>query len=128
MDGRELSAYRSVDCVGIKPERLMMVGLESLQTTLSKAMAAIDGANGSEKARLLAKAGTVVEFMLGLTNIAPGELSERLAKLYRFVLRGIARGNVADDKEAVAGALHVIDDLAKFWRGRFPGAVSATPH
>jgi flagellar biosynthetic protein FliS len=124
MDGYELSAYRDVDCVGITPERLMMVALDTLRIFLSRAAIAIDGNNAVEKARLLARAGTVVEFMLGLSGIAPGESSTRLAKLYRFVLDGIVRANVRDDKEALAGALHVIEELTKFWRSQFPTAAT----
>ncbi|HYL31688.1 MAG TPA: flagellar protein FliS [Stellaceae bacterium] len=122
MNTQQLSAYRSVDCAGVSSERLMMVALDAVQFFLLRAETAIDDENRAEKARVLARAGRVMEFMLGLTGVEPGELSARLAKLYRFVIDGIVKGNANDDKEAITSARYVIEDIGKFWRLRFPHA------
>ncbi|SRR5579875_830860 len=122
MATNQLHAYRSVDCTGVSAERLMMVALDAVQFFLTRAETAIEDGNGSEKARVLARAGRVTEFMLGLTGVQPGELSGRLGKLYRFVLEGIMKGNANDDKEAIASARYVIEDIGRFWRMRFPHA------
>lgn len=122
MSASPLTAYRSVDCAGISSERLMIVALDAVQFFLMRAETAIDDDNRAEKARVLARASRVVEFMLGLTGVQPGELSVRLAKLYRFVMEGIVKGNANDDKEAIVSARAVIEDVGKFWRLRFPHA------
>jgi flagellar biosynthetic protein FliS len=122
MSARELSAYRSVDCAGVSSERLMMVALDAVQFFLMRAETALDEDNRTEKARVLARAGRVMDFMLGLTGVQPGELGNRLAKLYRFVIDGIVRGNANDDREAIAAARTVIEDVGRFWRLRFPHA------
>ena len=122
MGPNPLAAYRSVDCAGISSERLMIVALDAVQFFLTRAETAIDDENRAEKARVLARAGRVMEFMLGLTGVQPGELSVRLAKLYRFVIDGIVKGNANDDKDAIVSARAVIEDVGKFWRLRFPHA------
>lgn len=122
MGQNPLAAYRSVDCAGISSERLMIVALDAVQFFLMRAESAIDDDNRVEKARVLARAGRVMEFMLGLTGVQPGELSVRLAKLYRFVIDGIVKGNANDDKDAIVSARAVIEDVGKFWRLRFPHA------
>ncbi|HVA34763.1 MAG TPA: flagellar protein FliS [Stellaceae bacterium] len=122
MSMNQLSAYRSVDCAGVSSERLMMVALDAVQFFLTRAEAAIDDENRNEKARVLARAGRVMEFMLGLTGVQPGDLSIRLGKLYRFVIEGIVKGNANDDKEAIVSARTVIEDIGKYWRLRFPHA------
>jgi flagellar biosynthetic protein FliS len=122
MSARELSAYRTVDCTGVSSERLMIVALDAVQFFLMRAEAAIEDENRQEKARVLARAGRVMEFMLGLTGVQPGELGTRLAKLYRFVIDGIVKGNANDDREAIVAARAVIEDVGKFWRLRFPHA------
>lgn len=122
MNTQHLSAYRNVDCAGVSSERLMMVALDAVQFFLMRAETAIDDDNRQEKARVLARAGRVMEFMLGLTGVQPGEMSVRLAKLYRFVIEGIVKGNANDDKEAITSARYVIEDIGKFWRVRFPHA------
>ena len=126
MTANQLSAYRSVDCAGVSAERLMMVALDAVQFFLLRAETAIDDENRAEKARVLARAGRVMEFMLGLTGVEPGELSARLGKLYRFVIDGIVKGNANDDKEAIISARTVIEDIGKFWRLRFPHADLST--
>jgi len=122
MSVRVLAAYRSIDCAGVSPERLMMVSLDAVHFFLTRAEAAIDDENRVEKARVLARAGRVIEFMLGLSGVHPGELGGRLAKLYQLVLKGILEGNVNDDKAAIESARYVIEDIGKFWRLRFPQA------
>ena len=122
MSASQLTAYRSVDCAGVSSERLMIVALDAVQFFLARAETAIDDENGVERARVLARAGRVMEFMLGLTGVQPGELSPRLAKLYRFVMDGIVKGNANNDKEAIVSARAVIEDVGKFWRLRFPHA------
>lgn len=122
MSASQLTAYRSVDCAGVSSERLMIVALDAVQFFLARAETAIDDENGVERARVLARAGRVMEFMLGLTGVQPGELSTRLAKLYRFVMDGIVKGNANNDKEAIVSARAVIEDVGKFWRLRFPYA------
>lgn len=122
MSPTPLVAYRSVDCAGVSSERLMMVALDAVHFFLTRAETAMDDDNRQEKARVLARAGRVMEFMLGLTGVQPGELSVRLAKLYRFVIDGIVKGNANDDKDAIVSARAVIEDVGKFWRMRFPHA------
>ena len=72
------------------------------------------------KTQALSSAGTIVEFMLGLSGSAPGSLSECLVSVYQYVLAAILKGNAGDDKEAVGAARTALDELAATWRKIFP--------
>lgn len=115
-----LAAYRSVAAIDAAPERLMKMAIEAAQRFLSEGEAAIAARDRPRKALALSSAGNVIEFMLGLSGSEPGPLSDRLARLYRFALGAILRGNAADDAEAVAAAGIAIEALAALWRQRFP--------
>ena len=136
MDGttnfaNDLKAYRSVEGLGASGQELMTMALDSVRLALLRAEAAIAVGDRSEKAAALGTAGRVVEFLLGLSGIDQGALSERLAKAYHYVMAAILKGNVEDDAKAIASGRVVIEHLAATWRDLFfaeahPGA--AAPH
>jgi flagellar biosynthetic protein FliS len=114
------SAYRAVEGVGAKPEDFMKMGLDAARSMLLRAEAAIDAGDRVEKAQALSSAGSIVEFMVGLSGSAPGALSECLVSVYQYVLAAILKGNVGNDTEAVGAARAALDELAKTWRTIFP--------
>jgi flagellar biosynthetic protein FliS len=115
-----LAAYQSVAAIGAPPETLMMTGLQAALRFLTEAETAIAATDRPRKARALNSANRIIEFMLGLTGVEPGPFGERLARLYRFALSAILRGNANDDAEAVAAARAVIAEIAAQWRRLFP--------
>ena len=117
------TAYRAVEGIGAAPEDFIKMALDATHTLLLRAELAIDAGEQMEKAQALGSAGNVVEFMLGLTGIAPGELSECLASVYQYVLAAILKGNAGDDREAVTAARVAVDELAVAWRSIFPDTV-----
>jgi flagellar protein FliS len=118
------SAYRAVDGISAAPEDFMKLALDATRNMLLRAEVAIAASDRVEKARALASAGSVVEFMLGLSGTAPGALSECLASVYQYVLAAILKGNAGDDSEAVGAARVALDELAATWRQIFPDAVA----
>jgi flagellar biosynthetic protein FliS len=117
---RALGAYRNVEGIGAPPESFMKMALDAARGMLQRAETAIDNHDKIGKAKALASAANVVEFMLGLAGFAPGELSECLSGVYKYVLAAILKGNAGDDKEAVAAARVALDELAATWRAMFP--------
>lgn len=115
-----LGAYRAVEGVGAEPEDFMKMALDAARLQLLRAEAAIEANQRVEKAQALSSAGTIVEFMLGLSGSAPGSLSECLVSVYQYVLAAILKGNAGDDKEAVGAARVALDELAATWRQIFP--------
>src|ERR1700733_4778890 len=106
---RALGAYRAVEGIGATPEGFMKMALDAARNLLLRAEAAIADGAQVEKAKALSSAGNVVEFMLGLSGFAPGQLSECLASVYKYVLAAILKGNAGDDREAVMAARVALD-------------------
>lgn len=123
--GRDVaSAYRAIEGIGAEPEDFMKMALDAARLQLLRAEAAIDANQRAEKAQALSSAGSIVEFMLGLSGSAPGSLSECLVSVYQYVLAAILKGNAGDDKEAVGAARVALDELAATWRKIFPDGSS----
>src|SRR5579864_2102066 len=95
-----LAAYRTVAGTGAEPQEFMKMALDAARTFLVQAEAAIGAGDRPKKARALGAAGQIIEFMLGLSGFEPGELSDCLAAVYRYVLAAILKGNAEDDREA----------------------------
>jgi len=74
-----------------------------------------------EKADALSSAGKLVEFLIGLSGIEHGQLSDRLASIYQFVMTAILKANAHNDLEALADGRHAVDHVATIWRGIFDG-------
>lgn len=122
------AAYRVMEGIGAAPEDYMKMALDAARTLLLRAEAAIKAGDRAEKAKALGSAGNVVEFMLGLSGISPGALSDCLASVYQYVLAAILKGNAGDDGEAVAAGRMAIEELAATWRKIFPDAIAWTDH
>jgi flagellar secretion chaperone FliS len=117
------SAYRAVEGIGAKPEDFMKMALDATRNLLLRAESAIAAQDRVEKAQALSSAGSVVEFMLGLSGSAPGALSECMASVYQYVLAAILKGNAGDDTEAVGAARVALEELAATWRTIFPDTI-----
>jgi flagellin-specific chaperone FliS len=117
-------AYRAVEGIGARPEDFMKMALDATRNLLLRAELAIAANERAEKAQALSSAGSVVEFMLGLSGAAPAALSECLASVYQYVLAAILKGNAGDDLEAIAAARVAVEELAKTWRTIFPDAMA----
>jgi flagellar biosynthetic protein FliS len=124
MDGLSgLAAYRTVAGTGAEPEEFMKMALDAARMSLLQAETAIAEQDQPRKAQALATAGRIIEFLLGLSGVEVGPLSECLAGVYRFILAAILQGNAWDDREAVAAGRTALDELAGVWRKMFPDAV-----
>ena len=117
---RSVAAYRAVEGIDAEPAEFMKMALDAARTFLLQAEAAIVEKDQSKKAKALDSAARLIEFMLGLSGIERGPLSECLAGVYHYVLAAILKGNAWDDTEAVMAARVVIDELASLWRKLFP--------
>ena len=128
MDGTEsfggLAAYRAVEGIGAEPAEFMKMALDAARTFLLQAETAIADKDRPKKIKALDSAAKVVEFMLGLSGVEYGPLSECLASVYHYVLAAILKGNAWDDGEAVAAGRIALEELAALWRKVFPDALA----
>jgi flagellar protein FliS len=115
------AAYRSVSGLGASPQEFMTMALDSLRASLLRADLAIRAESWVEKAEALNSAGKLVEFLIGLSGIEHGELSDRLASIYQFVMTAILKANAQNNLDALADGRHAIDHVATIWRGIFEG-------
>jgi len=120
-DSDSYAAYRSVAGLGASPQEFMAMALDSLEASLRRADTAIRGQAAVEKADALNSAGKLVEFLIGLSGIEHGELSDRLASIYQFVMTAILKANAHNDLAALADGRHAIQHVATIWRGIFDG-------
>lgn len=128
MDGRgslnSFAAYRTIEGIGAEPAEFMKMALDAARTFLLQAEAAIAERDRPKKAKALDSAAKVIEFMLGLSGVERGPLSECLAGVYQYVLAAILKGNAWDDREAVAAGRVALEELAALWRKVFPDALA----
>jgi flagellar protein FliS len=117
-----LAAYRTVAGADAEPEEFMKMALDAARTFLVQADAALVAGDRPKKAKALSSAAKVVEFMLGLSGVDSGPLSDCLASVYQYVLAAILRANAWDDRDAIAAGRVALDDLAAVWRRVFPDA------
>lgn len=124
------AAYRSVSALGAKPQEFMTMALDSLRVLLRRAEAAIQARAWVEKAEALGSAGKLVEFLIGLSGVEHGELSDRLASIYKFVMTAILKANAHNDPNALADGRQAIDHVAVIWGKIFAGVEepAAVPH
>jgi alkanesulfonate monooxygenase SsuD/methylene tetrahydromethanopterin reductase-like flavin-dependent oxidoreductase (luciferase family) len=80
-NGGAASAYRAIEGIGATPEDFMKMALDATRNLLLRAEMAIAAKDKVAKAQALSSAGSIVEFMLGLSGAAPGTLSECLASV-----------------------------------------------
>jgi len=118
------AADRMMEGVGAASEDFMKMALDAARIMLMRAEAAIRAGDTVEKAKALGSAGSIVEFMLGLSGSAPGALSDCLASVYQYVLAAILKGNMGNDIEAVAAGRTALEELANTWRKIFPDAIA----
>ena len=118
------AAYRVMEGVGATPEEFMKMALDTSRALLLRAETAIRAGDQVAKAKALASASNVVEFMLGLSGVAHGALSDCLASVYQYVLATILKGNAGDDADSLAAGRTALDELAATWRKIFPDAIA----
>jgi flagellar biosynthetic protein FliS len=116
------AAYRAVEGISADPEELMKMALDGARAKLLQAEAAIAAGDQPAKAAALSAASDIIQFLLGLSGIERGELSDRLAEAYRYAMMAIVVANAGDDAEAAMAGRTVIEQLAAVWRNTFPDA------
>lgn len=120
-DSDAYSVYRSVAGLGASPQEFMTMALDSLRALLRRAENAIRAEEWVEKADALNSAGKLIEFLIGLSGIEHGELSDRLASIYQFVMTAILKANARNDLDALADGRHAVEHVATIWHHIFAG-------
>jgi flagellar protein FliS len=124
-DFSTFGTYRLVEGIGAEPEQFMKMAMDATRVFLLQAENRIAAGDRMGKARALSSAGKVIEFMLGLSGMEHGVLSDCLAQVYQFVLQAILKANISNDLEALAAGRRAVEELAAVWRRIFPDALTS---
>jgi len=118
-----LAAYRAVEGIDAAPEEFMKMAMDATRAFLLQAENAIAAGDRMVKAWALSSAAKVIEFMLGLSGVEPGALSDHLAEVYQYILETILIANAGNDVKAVVAGRLAVEQLAAVWRRVFPDAL-----
>lgn len=114
-----LNAYRQVGQQGVQEERLLVLGLDGILEYLRRARSAIQDKAVDRKVQSMTRAYQIVEHLLvALPEQGSGEsgdLSQRLAGIYRYLLDRLGQANIFDDTEALDDCAAVVTTLRDSW-------------
>jgi flagellar protein FliS len=114
-----LNAYRQVGQQGVQEERLLVLGLDGILEYLRRARSAIQERALDRKAQAMGRAYQIVEHLLVALPEAgsseAGELSQRLAGVYRYLLERMGQANIFDDTQALDDCAAVVTTLRDAW-------------
>ena len=114
-----LNAYRQVGQQGVQEDRLLVLGLDGILECLRRARGAIQEQAIERKVQSMTRAYQIVEHLLvALPESGSGEagdLSERLAGIYRYLLERLGQANIFDDVKALDDCAAVVTTLRDSW-------------
>ena len=114
-----LNAYRQVGQQGVHEERLLVLGLDGILEYLRRARSAIQERAVERKVQAMTRAYQIVEHLLvALPEPESGEsgdLSQRLAGIYRYLLERLGHANIFDDTDALDDCTAVVRTLRDSW-------------
>jgi flagellar protein FliS len=117
--GLAMQAYRQISHEGVAEDKLLVLGLDGILEYLRRTRAAIADKAVARKAASMLKAQQLVEHLLVALPEpdAPesGELSERMRKVYRYLLERLAHANIFDDLQALDDCTEVVTSLRVSW-------------
>jgi flagellar protein FliS len=101
----------------LQPLDLVVMLYDGMASFLMKAMSAIRNGNISEKSLYLSRVLSIVEELYSsLDREAGGEVSERLAELYMYLMKEVSVVNLTSDLERLQKALEIILTLREAWK------------
>lgn len=114
-----LNTYRQVGQQGVQEERLLVLGLDGILEYLRRARSAMQEQAIDRKVQAMTRAYQIVEHLLvALPESGSGEsgdLSERLAGIYRYLLERLGQANIFDDTAALDDCTAVVTTLRDSW-------------
>ncbi|MGC9162170.1 MAG: flagellar export chaperone FliS [Thiomonas sp.] len=117
-----MRAYRQVENQGIPAEKLYVLGLDGILEYLRRADAALRQPGAKDlalKGKALGQAAQLVEHLLAALPDGPHKaeqpVSERLERVYTYLLARLAQANIFDDLQAIDDCRTVVTALRDGW-------------
>lgn len=126
-----INAYNSVGLetavMSADPHKLIALLFEGALVAIAKAKGEIQTKQLMEKGRSIAKASAIISegLLASLDMEAGGELAERLAGLYGYMIRRLTQANVECDIAALDEVSGLLTQIKEAWDAIRPQVVSA---
>lgn len=127
MSRNPAAAYKQVNVeIAVEtadPHRLIMMLFDGAMTAIVMARTYIEQNNVPEKGRAISQAIDIVNngLLASLDMKQGGELSERLAALYEYIIRRLLWANLKNDVAALDEAKFLLGELHSAWAMIGPG-------
>jgi flagellar protein FliS len=122
----------SVDSAGAAsdPHALIMLLFDGALAAARLGLGHMQAGRIAEKAAAVSKVTRIIDegLKLSLDHSAGGELSQRLADLYDYMVMRLLQANLRNDAQALAEVIKLLDDLRGAWaeiKGRATAAVAS---
>lgn len=119
---RGASAYARVGVetgvMSASPHQLIVMLFDGAQTSLRAARLHMQQGNIAGKGRSLSKAIDIINNGLAaaLDHEQGGEIAERLASLYDYMVRLLMQANLHNDEKRLDEAAQLLEDIGSAWR------------
>jgi len=120
--GKGAGAYARVGvesaAMSASPHQLIVMLFDGAQSSIRAARIHMQAGNVAEKGKAISKALDIVNngLLAALDIDKGGEIAERLAALYDYVVRLLLAANLHNDQESLDQAENLLDDVASAWR------------
>ena len=120
--GKGAGAYARVGvesaAMSASPHQLIVMLFDGAQSSIRAARIHMQAGNVAEKGKAISKALDIVNngLLAALDMDKGGEIAERLAALYDYVVRLLLAANLHNDQESLDQAENLLDDVASAWR------------
>lgn len=120
--GKGAGAYARVGVesatMSASPHQLIVMLFDGAQSAIRAARIHMQAGNTAEKGKSISKALDVINngLLAALDSEQGGEIAERLAELYDYIVRLLLAANLRNDQESLDQAESLLDNIASAWR------------
>ncbi|HDZ47905.1 hypothetical protein LCGC14_0150660 [marine sediment metagenome] len=120
--GRGANAYARVGVesgvMSADPHQLIVMLFDGAQAAIRAARIHMQAGNTPEKGKSISKALDIINNGLAaaLDHEKGGEIADRLASLYDYIVRLLLAANLRNDEESLNQAERLLEDVASAWR------------
>jgi len=116
LNAAAINSYQSTAVSTASGERLILLAYEGVIKFIKQAKKAIENGDTLSKVDKLSRSlGIIDELAVSLDMERGGEISERLAMLYDYIMRQIIKANVESSTEILDEILPLLNTLHEAW-------------
>ncbi|MEW5701232.1 MAG: flagellar export chaperone FliS [Candidatus Zixiibacteriota bacterium] len=117
MTKHSLDEYRQTQLLGMSQAELLVMLFQGAIRFLHEAIALIETGRYDQSWRKFDRARRIVVHLCGTLNRDAGDLADKLAALYAFVIEQITIANARRDVQAAQNCIDILRTLKEGWEG-----------